>query len=165
MCGIAGFIDFSKNNYLQGEFLLKEMANTLSHRGPDGCGYKVFNEDGFMIGLGHRRLSIIDLSALGTQPMVSRCNNVTVTFNGEIYNYKEIREELKQRGHIFYTNSDTEVIIVGYLEWGVKILDKLIGMFAIVLYDKLKRKVYFIRDRAGVKPFYYFQNDVLNLRH
>jgi asparagine synthase (glutamine-hydrolysing) len=154
MCGIAGFIDFSKKTT---EDALRKASDCLQHRGPDGSGVYFTISDQASIGLGHRRLSIIDLSEGANQPM--HYNGLHLIFNGEIYNYNEIRDELLSLGHQFQTHSDTEVILHGWEQWGEKCIDKWRGMFAIALYDERKREVIFIRDRAGVKPFYYHNNN------
>jgi len=154
MCGIAGFCDFNNNS---SESILRNMTNGLEHRGPDDSGYKFLQKSSAQIGLGHRRLSIIDLSPLGHQPMSFR--NFEIVFNGEIYNYEEIRRELEQFGYQFKSQSDTEVVLAGFHKWGMKVVDKFIGMFAFVLFDADLQKLYLVRDRIGVKPlYYYFQN-------
>jgi asparagine synthase (glutamine-hydrolysing) len=153
MCGIAGFVDFKKISAAE---ILKRMTDALEHRGPDDTGYDVIENPAATIGLGQRRLSILDLSPLGHQPM--HFEDLIVNFNGEIYNFKEIRRELEEKGYSFVSGSDTEVILKGYHCWGLDVLQKFIGMFAISLYDKQKDQVIFIRDRAGVKPFYYYWN-------
>jgi len=154
MCGICGFIDFNKKTEL---VILQHMTNTLSHRGPDGEGHYLKKTDEAFVGLGHRRLRIIDLSDGGCQPQTFK--SFHITFNGEIYNYREIRKELENKNHHFYTNSDTEVILHAYAEWGTKALDRFIGMFAFVIWDEEKGTVFIARDRAGVKPlFYYWSN-------
>ncbi|MFZ1378101.1 MAG: asparagine synthase (glutamine-hydrolyzing) [Saprospiraceae bacterium] len=156
MCGLAGF--YILGNIKLSKIDLVNATNTLSHRGPDDAGY-YFNDK---IGLGHRRLSIIDLSAAGHQPMFSQDKNYTIVFNGEIYNFKEIKAELVSLGCIFIGNSDTEVIINGYQYWGNKIFRKLNGIFAIAIWDSIKRKVVLCRDRMGVKPLYfYYSKDLL----
>lgn len=156
MCGIAGFVDFKKAS---NEEVLRRMTDALSHRGPDDAGYEVFNNPNANIGFGQRRLSILDLSPLGHQPM--HFNELVVNFNGEIYNFKEVRKELEEKGYSFTSWSDTEVILKGYHCWGLDVVQKFIGMFAICIYDKQKDQAIFIRDRAGIKPFYYFfKNDV-----
>lgn len=156
MCGITGFIDFKRDSSLE---QLQKMNRAMVHRGPDGEGYKIIELTSSKIGLGHRRLSIIDLSEGGAQPMVY--GDLTITFNGEVYNYLEIREELKKLGHSFKSHSDTEVILHAYAEWGPKSVDKFIGMFVIVIVDQPNEKVFICRDRAGVKPlFYYWQDDL-----
>ena len=158
MCGICGFIDFTKNS---SEYQLKRMTKSLNHRGPDDMGYKTYDFDNSIVGLGHTRLSIIDLSPLGHQPM--HYKDYSIVYNGEIYNYKEIKFELKSLGHEFISSSDTEVILHAYKQWGIDCLSKFIGMFAIVILDKKLNKITFIRDRAGVKPFYYYINNGLFL--
>ncbi|MBU2018741.1 MAG: asparagine synthase (glutamine-hydrolyzing), partial [Bacteroidetes bacterium] len=158
MCGIAGFIDFSKSS---SEQILTEMTDTLVHRGPDGGGYKIFNTENCQVGLGHRRLSIIDLSDDAAQPM--KFEELHLVFNGEIYNFKEIRSQLEQLGHAFTTQSDTEVILHAYKQWGTQCVNHFIGMFAIVIYDEVKNEIFCIRDRAGVKPFFYAWQDGLFL--
>jgi len=154
MCGIAGFCDFRKR---ADESALREMTNTLAHRGPNDSGYDLFRENNSNVGLGHKRLSILDLSIKGHKPM--HFDNSTIIFNGEIYNFQTIRKELEQIGYKFDSNSDTEVILKGYHCWKTKIIDKLIGMFAIAIYDQSKHELILIRDRAGVKPLYYYWKD------
>src|SRR5688572_22921221 len=158
MCGIAGFIDFKNRT---DEAMLRQMTDALKHRGPDDAGYEVYHAAQASIGFGQRRLSVLDLSPLGHQPM--HFNDFIVNFNGEIYNFKEIRKELEDKGYSFKSWSDTEVILKGYDCWGLDVVNKFVGMFAIALYDKKKEEVIFIRDRAGVKPFYYYWNDDLFL--
>lgn len=158
MCGIAGFIDFKKDTSVQ---LLKEMTDAVEHRGPDDAGYEVYEAPGASVGFGQRRLSILDLSPLGHQPMHFG-DDLIVNFNGEIYNFREIRKELEDKGYQFDSWSDTEVILKGYHCWGLDVLKKFTGMFAIALFDKKKQQVMLIRDRAGVKPlYYYWKNEVL----
>ncbi|MGB5030383.1 MAG: asparagine synthetase B, partial [Chitinophagaceae bacterium] len=149
MCGITGFLDFQKRTSLS---TLREMTDAMHHRGPDDAGYEIFEHTDFTIGFGQRRLSILDLSPLGHQPM--HFGDLVVNFNGEIYNFKEIRKELEEKGYSFNSWSDTEVILKGYHCWGLDVLQKLIGMFAIALDDKSKEKIFLIRDRAGIKPLY-----------
>ncbi|HYG37026.1 MAG TPA: asparagine synthase (glutamine-hydrolyzing) [Cytophagales bacterium] len=151
MCGIAGFIDFNKKS---SEEVLKRMADVQAHRGPDDSGYAVVEEENAQIGLGQRRLSILDLSPLGHQPMYFK--NLSIVFNGEVYNFKEIRTKLEAAGYTFTSESDTEVIIKGFHYWGTKAVHEFIGMFAFVIYDNEARKAYIFRDRAGVKPLYYY---------
>lgn len=158
MCGIAGFIDFNKRSTQE---VLLAMTDTMSRRGPDDAGYEVYEAAQAFIGFGQRRLSILDLSPLGHQPM--HYENLTVDFNGEIYNFKEIRKELEDKGYTFNSWSDTEVILKGYKCWGKDVVHKFIGMFAIALYDREKEQVLFFRDRAGVKPLYCYYADGLFL--
>ncbi len=152
MCGIFGIHFFDSHRPVNMQ-MVQEATDVMHHRGPDDSGYFV---DG-NTGLGHRRLSIIDLSS-GHQPMSNENGEVVVVYNGEIYNYKEIREELKSKGHIFRTDCDTEVIVHGYEEWGTDCLQKFNGMFAFVLLDKRHRRLWVVRDRLGIKPLYYYQD-------
>lgn len=160
MCGIAGFIDFSKKDGLE---VLRKMSGSIVYRGPDDSGHEVFTTSFANIGFGFRRLSIIELSALGHQPMQFEEAGLTIIFNGEIYNYLEIRKELEVKGYAFKSHSDTEVILKSYAEWGVKCVDHFIGMFGIAIYDSKAQKVVLFRDRAGVKPVFYSQQDDLLL--
>lgn len=154
MCGIAGFCDFKKMTSAQ---VLHEMTDALTHRGPNDSGYEILNTKNAQIGLGQRRLSIIDLSKNGRQPM--EFQHLTLIFNGEIYNYKEIRNELIMEGYSFESTSDTEVILKGFHRWREAVVEKFIGMFVFVIYDDEKQEVTFCRDRAGVKPLYYYWNN------
>jgi asparagine synthase (glutamine-hydrolysing) len=151
MCGIAGIV--MKNRREELSVPLKQMTDAISHRGPDGEGF--FCPEGKGVALGHRRLSIIDLSHEADQPMHSADGRYTIVFNGEIYNYIEIREELKAGGHSFSTSSDTEVLLAAYMHKGAACLQDLDGMFAFVIYDALEESLFFARDRFGEKPFYY----------
>ncbi len=148
MCGITGFMHFEDRPVE--ENVLKRMMSTLVHRGPDAEGLYI---DGSM-GLGHRRLAIIDL-ATGEQPLVEDNNNFALVFNGEIYNYLELRDDLRKRGHQFKTESDTEVVLKAYREWGVDCLSRFNGMWAFALWDKRNGELFLARDRAGEKPLYY----------
>ena len=152
MCGIAGYITKKEFNH---EEVITKITASFSYRGPDDHGFFVDKNETDFVVLGHRRLSIIDLSNAGHQPMVFE--HLSVVFNGEIYNYKEIKTELTKLGHQFTSNSDTEVILHAYLEWGNKAVHKFIGMFAFAIYDKKNNKVKLFRDRTGVKPLYYSQ--------
>ena len=157
MCGIAGVIDFHKKSTKSD---VKSMIEPLNHRGPDGEGVSLFKSKNATIGFGHKRLSIIDLSQTGKQPMT--LSHLHITYNGEIYNYQEIKNELLGLGHHFNGESDTEMILHAYSEWGIKAVERFIGMFAIALFDEKKQEVVFIRDRAGVKPLFYYQkNDLI----
>jgi asparagine synthase (glutamine-hydrolysing) len=158
MCGIAGYIDQRRST---DEATLRQMTDALAHRGPDGSGYETIHEADLHIGLGHRRLAILELSELGKQPM--EWNGLSIVFNGEIYNFAEIREELVTLGHEFLSHSDTEVILHAYGEWREKCLDRFIGMFAFVIYDKPSQEIFIARDRTGVKPLYLYQNNDLIL--
>ncbi len=149
MCGIAGFTNkLSKEEAKQ---VLKKMTDTIAHRGPDSEGQ--FVDDN--VAMGFRRLSIIDLSERGGQPLFNEDGSVAITFNGEIYNYKQLREELVTKGHSFRTETDTEVLVHGYEEWGEQMLSRLRGMFGFVIYDKNKKRLFGARDFFGIKPVYY----------
>lgn len=153
MCGIAGFTQFTQP---MGTIdTLKAMGNTIIHRGPDAGGEYL---DGH-VGLAHRRLSIIDLTEAGNQPMFSSDDQLVIVFNGEIYNFLELREDLEKQGYSFNTHTDTEVILALYQQHGEACLDKLNGMFAFALWDKQQQKLFIARDRIGKKPLYYFQQD------
>ena len=129
------------------------MTDAIAHRGPDGEG---FFTDG-NVALGHRRLAIIDLSPAGHQPMATRDGRYVISYNGEIYNFNELRIELEALGHQFHSRSDTEVLLEGYAHWGIKVLDRLNGMFAFAIWDRVERTLLIARDRYGIKPVYYTQ--------
>jgi asparagine synthase (glutamine-hydrolysing) len=148
MCGICGI--YNHNGQAVNKELLEKMNHTLVHRGPDGEGYFIESN----VGLGHRRLSIIDLEG-GRQPMGNEDGSIQVVFNGEIYNFLELKKDLESKGYRFRTRSDTETIIYGYEEWGEDFVQKLRGMFAIALWDSRNQKLLLIRDRIGKKPLYY----------
>lgn len=154
MCGITGYIDFQKRST---ENDLVIMSDTLAHRGPDGSGTFFEEHRDFSAGLAHRRLSIIDLSDTGKQPMSHGA--LRIVFNGEIYNYTEIKTELAKQGHRFRGNSDTEMILHAYEAWGEKCLDRFIGMFSFVIFDSSRNELFCARDRAGVKPFFYYYHE------
>ena len=150
MCGILGQL----NHAIQvNEKSFNKMRDSLTHRGPDDTGTWISN-NGF-IALGHRRLSFIDLSKNGHQPMANENKTLWLTFNGEIYNYKELRSVLISKGHIFKSTSDSEVLLHGYEEWGTGLLDKIKGMFTFGIWDAQKKKLFLARDRFGIKPLYY----------
>lgn len=148
MCGIAGIIRFDGQVVTSEQ--IQSMTDSISHRGPDGEGLWVNNN----IGLGHRRLSIIDLSVSAHQPMISNDKRYIISYNGEVYNFKEIREDLIKKGYKFISNSDTEVVLYSFIEWGELCLDKFNGMFAFAIWDKHKGKLFLARDRYGIKPLY-----------
>lgn len=150
MCGIVGFIDKSKNK----KKTIEKMADLIEHRGPDSSGYYTDDE----VALGFRRLSIIDLSD-GSQPIYNEEEDKLIFFNGEIYNYEELKKDLLEKEHKFKTNTDTEVILHGYEEYGKDILNKLRGMFAFVIYDINKKELFGARDFFGIKPFYYYKDN------
>jgi asparagine synthase (glutamine-hydrolysing) len=153
MCGIAGILGTNSNNVSS----IKQMLEAQKHRGPDAMS--IWNDD--KVVLGHNRLSIIDLSENANQPMVSNCGNYVIVFNGEIYNYLEIKKELLS-DYQFTTASDTEVLLAAYIKWNTKMLDKLNGMFSIAIWNKKENVFFAARDRFGVKPFYYtfFENQL-----
>ncbi|CAM3980847.1 asparagine synthase (glutamine-hydrolyzing) [Catellicoccus marimammalium] len=148
MCGIVGFVD--QRSAEDKKPILKEMMDKIVHRGPDSSGMHVTDE----VGLGFRRLSIIDLSE-GSQPIYNEDKTKVITFNGEVYNYKALREDLVAKGHVFTTHTDTEVILHGYEEYGQDIVKKLRGMFAFVIWDEETKELFGARDHFGIKPFYY----------
>jgi len=149
MCGITGIVDLKDRRPVNAA-LLREMNGTLRHRGPDGDGFHI--EPG--VGLGHRRLSIIDLEG-GRQPLYNEDGTVVVTYNGEIYNFPELMSELKRLGHAFKTRCDTEVIVHAWEAWGAGCLDRFNGMFAFALWDRNRETLFLARDRLGIKPLYY----------
>ncbi len=150
MCGITGFVSREKNK----EQVLKKMTDLIAHRGPDAEGFYI---DDF-IALGHRRLSIIDLNT-GNQPIYNEDESMCIIFNGEIYNYQDLKSDLINRGHVFNTTSDTEVLIHGYEEYKQDLLLKLRGMFAFVIWDKKSEELFGARDFFGIKPLYYYNKD------
>ena len=145
MCGICGFNFFDKN-------LIRNMCDSIAHRGPNAKGY--FTDK--YISLGNRRLSIIDLSRAGNQPMFNEDRSIVIVYNGEIYNFKELRESLKKKGHSFTSNTDTEVVVHAYEEYGTDCLEHFNGFFGFALYDSKKKIIFLARDRLGIKPLYYY---------
>ncbi|HXF59024.1 MAG TPA: hypothetical protein VN539_04305, partial [Candidatus Saccharimonadales bacterium] len=148
MCGIAGIVDFGQPPTRE---TIARMTDLIRHRGPDDEGIALLGP----AGLGHRRLAIIDLSPAGHQPMTFEEAGLTVTFNGEIYNYQDVKAELEARGDTFRSRSDTEVILHAYRAWGVDCLAKLNGMFAFAIWDAGRQALFAARDRLGKKPFFY----------
>ncbi len=151
MCGIAGIIGPKANRNL-----ISTMLETQKHRGPDYTGYWI---DSSKVALGHNRLSIIDLSEGANQPFWSECGNWVLIFNGEIYNYLELKKELQSK-FTFKTQSDTEVLLFAYLAWGEECLDKCNGMFSFAIWNKKEQILFAARDRFGVKPFHYYWNGI-----
>ncbi len=149
MCGICGY--YNLNGEPASQAVLRRMTNAIAHRGPDGEG----NYTDRMAALGHRRLSILDLSDNGKQPMLSQGGNYVIVYNGELYNFKEIKNKLAAKGYVFQSQCDTEVVLNSYIEWGEHCLELFNGMFAFVIYDKVRREFFCARDRYGIKPFYY----------
>jgi asparagine synthase (glutamine-hydrolysing) len=158
MCGLAGYIDFNQKTE---RGVIDAMVRTMGHRGPDHRGFDIFSLEDATIGLGHARLSIIDLSPSGNQPM--HYHHLSIVYNGEIYNYTVIKKQLVEAGHHFQTTSDTEVILHAYEQWGVRAVEYFIGMFVIVIFDRKRDEIVLLRDRPGVKPLYYYQHDGLFL--
>lgn len=154
MCGITGWLSFSQDLNFQ-RSILERMTATMTRRGPDAGGLWI---DG-PIGLGHRRLSIIDLEG-GRQPMTAGFGNdpeaVAITYSGEVYNFQDLRRDLQALGHQFETRSDTEVVLHAYLEWGYDFVERLNGMYAFAIWNRRKQELLLVRDRMGVKPLYYF---------
>lgn len=150
MCGIAGYISTKKTQ----KKILKKMTDRIAYRGPDAEGF--FLDDN--CALGHRRLSIIDLTT-GNQPIYNENKDIAIVFNGEIYNYVELREELKKKNHKFSTSTDTEVLVHGYEEWGHQLTKKLRGMFAFAIWNMKEKELYLARDGWGIKPLYYYENN------
>lgn len=149
MCGIAGI--FNLNGEPVSPVILRKMTDAIAHRGPDGEGFYTNS----FIGLGHRRLAIIDLSPAGHQPMATVQNKYVITYNGEVYNFQELRAELEALGHQFRSRSDTEVVLYAYKEWGEKCLERLNGHFAFAIWDNSGKELFLARDRYGTKPLYY----------
>lgn len=160
MCGITGFVDYSNTSDLE---QLRHMSMSLRHRGPDDEGNEIYQIQAATVGFGFRRLSIIDLSSQGHQPMHSEDERFCIIFNGEVYNYREIREDLIKLGYKFHSGTDTEVILKSFIEWGESSVDKFIGMYAFTIFDKKGQILYLFRDRAGVKPLFYYWNNNLFL--
>jgi len=154
MCGIAGVIDYATSKTAVDEHILTSMSDVILHRGPDSGGYWISPDH--TCGLSFRRLAIVDLTHKGDQPMVSADGRYTIVFNGEIYNHGEIRQELISKGYHYRSNTDTETILNGFIEYGESILDKLVGMWAFAIWDNQEKTLFASRDRIGIKPFYYY---------
>ena len=148
MCGVTGLIHI--DNEPVSPVVLKKMTDSISHRGPDGEGHWIEGN----VGIGHRRLAIIDLSPAGHQPMISSGNRHLLSYNGEIYNFRELRIELEAKGYCFRSKTDSEVVLNALVEWGHKALDKFNGMFALAFWDRVERTLLLARDRYGIKPLY-----------
>jgi asparagine synthase (glutamine-hydrolysing) len=151
MCGISGI--YNLNNTSVSLETLKRFTDSMVHRGPDGAGYELFDNE--TLGLGQRRLSILDLSEAGKQPMSYADGRYWMTYNGEIFNFIEVREELQQLGHSFRSDTDTEVILAAYAQWGKACLDRFNGMWAFAIWDEQEKTLFLARDRFGIKPLYY----------
>ena len=159
MCGIAGITDFASARPRTGENILREMSDVITHRGPDSDG--LWLSENQKCGFSFRRLSIIDLSPAGNQPMHSSDGRYTIVFNGEIYNHTDIREELIAKGYQYKSGTDTETILNGYAEYGKDIVNRLRGMWAFAIWDNNEQELFCSRDRIGIKPFYYYYNNGL----
>jgi asparagine synthase (glutamine-hydrolysing) len=158
MCGIAGVLNTTLASDLRDlSQSVRAMADTMVHRGPDDWG--VWESPDRLVALAHRRLSIVDLSPLGRNPMLWDGGRLVISFNGEIYNFQDLRAELEQRGHVFRSHTDTEVILAAYDEWGIDCVHRFAGMFAIALWDATRRRLWLVRDRIGKKPLYYFEQN------
>ncbi|UYP00914.1 asparagine synthase (glutamine-hydrolyzing) [Oceanotoga sp. DSM 15011] len=153
MCGIAGVLSFRKEPI--STLSIKKMIDSIKHRGPDAEG--IYVEDFF--GVGHRRLSILDLTNAAHQPMISKDKNYVLSYNGEIYNFQELRLELESLGYVFRSNSDTEVVLNSYIEWKEECLNKFNGMFAFSVWNKKEKRLFLARDRYGIKPLYYYNDN------
>ena len=152
MCGFVGF--FTNGYGGDRNAVIKAMADRIIHRGPDQDDYYVDDD----MALGFRRLSIIDLEG-GSQPILNEDGTKVLVFNGEIYNFQELRKDLLAKGHVFKTSTDSEVLLHGYEEYGAELLQKLRGMYAFVIWDSRAKKLFGARDIFGIKPFYYYQKD------
>lgn len=166
MCGIAGIIEKRSGDIQESrarlEVDLGEMNRRQKHRGPDGEGVFVEEASGKAFGFGHRRLAILDLSPAGHQPMIVKAkagSRLVLTYNGEIYNYLELRSELQAKGYRFTSGTDSEVLLRAYEEWGENCLERFNGMFAFAIFDESRRQIFAARDRFGVKPFYYRETE------
>ena len=151
MCGIAGIINKDTSRFVTDD--LKIMMNRMKHRGPDDEGIYTDNN----VGLGFVRLSIIDLTSAGHQPMYSNDKRYVIIYNGEVYNYIELKNKLKEK-YNFISETDTEVVLAAFQEWGINCLEKFNGMFAFIIYDNVTKELYGARDRFGIKPLYYFSD-------
>jgi asparagine synthase (glutamine-hydrolysing) len=156
MCGIAGIIKTQNSKYTISKELLKAMSDVIEHRGPDSDGQWISKTGN--AGFAFRRLAIIDLSPRGNQPMTLSDGRYTIVFNGEIYNHLELRKELEKKGYVYKSNTDTETILYGYKEWDSNLLKKMLGMWAFAIWDEEKQELFASRDRIGIKPFYFLQN-------
>ena len=156
MCGICGAV--TTNGSRLNESVLRRMTGVMAHRGPDGAGVHLKHGAGVSVGLGHRRLSIIDLTEAGRQPMSNEDGTIWLVFNGEIYNYPELRKELESRGHRFRSSTDSEVIVHLYEEEGIQCARRLAGMFAFAVWDERMGALILCRDRIGIKPLVYWHD-------
>jgi asparagine synthase (glutamine-hydrolysing) len=154
VCGVAGYL-FRSRDGLTGDSLVREMLRELVHRGPDAEGVAILGGAGLGVGLGCRRLAIVDPSERSNQPIINERGSIHLVHNGEIYNYRELRRELESRGHVFRSAGDAEVIGHAYEEWGAACVKRFNGEWAFALWDAATRRLFCSRDRFGIKPFYY----------
>ena len=152
MCGITGVINL--NGMPVSRAAIRTMTDSIAHRGPDGEGHYLDRN----VALGHRRLAIIDLSPAGSQPMTTEDNSLVIVYNGEVYNFLDLRPQLQAKGYRFHSNTDTEVVLYAYQEWGPECVHHLNGMFAFAIWDKQKGELFLARDRYGIKPLYYYHD-------
>ena len=155
MCGICGFTGEVLDENENREAVLRRMTDVITHRGPDSSGF--YLGDG--IAMGFRRLSIIDITESGDQPIYNEDKTLVLTFNGEIYNYRPLREELLARGHTFRTQTDSEVLVHGFEEWGPGLLNRLRGMFGFAIWNTKEKSLFLARDFFGIKPLHYSMQD------
>ena len=155
MCGVCGFVNYKP--LPQSSAIIKNMVQCLHHRGPDSNNFVIYADNGTEVALGHTRSAVLDTASAADQPMTYK--QFTLVYNGEIYNYKEIRQELSQSGHVFKTNSDTEVLLHAFDKWGVDCVKRFNGMFAFAVYDSITGNLYLVRDRFGVKPLYWYEDE------
>lgn len=161
MCGLAGYLNIANSRFPLDDTLLYKLQESIAHRGPDGFG--IWKSVSHQIALVHRRLSIVDLSAAAAQPMLDPEQTIVISYNGEIYNHRALRQELELLGYRYRSQSDTETLIYAYKQWGISFIERLEGMFAIALFDLVTNELYLIRDRIGVKPLYFsVQGDILS---
>ena len=159
MCGIAGIYNSTENSE-ELQSLARSLTDMLKHRGPDGNGYKVLDQQNNRRTMfAHTRLSIIDLTDNAAQPMTDSIGRFFITYNGEIYNHLELRQELENLGSVFRTNSDTEVIIESYKKWGLEGFKRFIGMWALAIWDSVNEELILSRDRLGIKPLFFSEKD------
>ena len=153
MCGVAGIFNFNKEPVSHSQ--IKAMTDVIAHRGPDGEGQWIDK----YVGLGHRRLAIIDLTQAGHQPMQTQNGRHIITYNGEVYNFKELRIELESLGYQFHSSTDSEVVLNAFAAWKERCVEKFNGMFAFAIWDQKEQKLFLARDRYGIKPLYFYKND------
>ena len=156
MCGICGELIFNGRDRVQ-QRVLEAMRDAMEHRGPDDAGAWL-SRDG-SVGLGHRRLSIVDLSPAGHQPMSNEDGTVWIVFNGEIYNHRDLRKQLEKHGHVYRSQCDTETILHAYEQYGEQCVEYFEGMFAFAIWDENRQRLFFARDRIGIKPLYYWRDN------